>query len=75
MPYDDAWPRGFESIRQRVMPAFADMSVRTEHVGSTAVPNLAAKPIIDIDVVVGTDWDVPDAITRLITAGYVRPAP
>jgi len=40
--------------------------------GSTAVPGLAAKPIMDVSVVVGTESDVPAAIERLATLGYVH---
>jgi GrpB-like predicted nucleotidyltransferase (UPF0157 family) len=41
-----------------------------EHIGSTAVPGLAAKPIIDIDVVVADEADVAEAIAMLAAAGY-----
>jgi GrpB-like predicted nucleotidyltransferase (UPF0157 family) len=43
-----------------------------EHIGSTAVVGLAAKPIIDIDVIVPLLSDVPDAIARLASLGYVH---
>ena len=43
-----------------------------EHVGSTAVPGLAAKPIVDIDVVVPSGADIPDAVRRLESGGYVH---
>jgi GrpB-like predicted nucleotidyltransferase (UPF0157 family) len=49
----------------------ADLGADVEHVGSTAVAALAAKPIIDIDVVVGSVQDVPVAIERLRELGYV----
>jgi len=48
--YDPAWPAVFEEVRIRVAPAVADLDASIEHVGSTAVPGLAAKPIIDVDV-------------------------
>jgi GrpB-like predicted nucleotidyltransferase (UPF0157 family) len=48
------------------------LAVAIEHVGSTAVPGLPAKPIIDIDVVVPSSSDVPEAIARLATIGYVH---
>jgi GrpB-like predicted nucleotidyltransferase (UPF0157 family) len=43
-----------------------------EHVGSTSVPGLSAKPVIDIDIVVPAEADVPPAIERLTTLGYVH---
>ena len=48
--YDSAWPKEFERERTRIAEALGDVAVRIEHVGSTAVPGLAAKPVIDIQV-------------------------
>ncbi len=71
--YDPAWPEQFGEIAGRVRAAFADAPLAAvEHIGSTAVPGLAAKPIIDLNVVVPTREDVPGAITRLSTLGYVH---
>jgi GrpB-like predicted nucleotidyltransferase (UPF0157 family) len=50
--YDDVWPSHFEELRARIWPAVSGVAVAIEHVGSTSVPGLAAKPIIDIDVIV-----------------------
>jgi GrpB-like predicted nucleotidyltransferase (UPF0157 family) len=72
VPYDPAWPDIFENLRQRALHAVADVARAIEHVGSTAVPGLAAKPIIDMDVVVASAEDVPRAIERLATIGYVH---
>ena len=68
--YDERWPALFEELRARVGPAVADVTLRIEHVGSTSVPGLAAKPIIDMTVVVARRDDVPEAIARLATLGY-----
>jgi GrpB-like predicted nucleotidyltransferase (UPF0157 family) len=70
--YDPAWPRDFETLRQRIWPTIADVALRIEHVGSTSVPDLAAKPIIDMTIVVATRDDVPVTIERLATLGYVH---
>jgi GrpB-like predicted nucleotidyltransferase (UPF0157 family) len=53
--YDPAWPQRFEQLRQEYTDAMAAAGVLVlaiEHVGSTSVPELAAKPIIDCDIVV-----------------------
>jgi GrpB-like predicted nucleotidyltransferase (UPF0157 family) len=68
--YDLAWPGRFEDLRARIQPAVADVAMAIEHVGSTSVPGLAAKPIVDMTVVVATRGDVPLAIERLATLGY-----
>jgi GrpB-like predicted nucleotidyltransferase (UPF0157 family) len=47
--YDPGWPGLFLELRDRVDTALADVAHVTEHVGSTAVPGLDAKPIIDVD--------------------------
>jgi GrpB-like predicted nucleotidyltransferase (UPF0157 family) len=68
--YDPAWPELFEGLRERVLDALGGLVVAVEHIGSTAVPGLAAKPIVDIDAVVASAEDVPLAIERLERAGW-----
>jgi GrpB-like predicted nucleotidyltransferase (UPF0157 family) len=46
--YDTAWPERFAAERERIVAALGDRALRTEHIGSTSVPGLAAKPIVDI---------------------------
>ncbi len=72
VPYDPAWPALFESLRRRIVPALDGIGARVEHVGSTSVPGLAAKPIVDIDVVVPAADQVLRAIERLSALGYVH---
>ena len=67
--YDPSWPQLFESLRSPVWSALADIAISIEHVGSTAVPGLAAKPVIDIDVVVPEE-KVSAGIARLQALGY-----
>ncbi|HEY2868149.1 MAG TPA: GrpB family protein [Gaiellales bacterium] len=69
--YDPGWPALFERLAEPVRAAVAGLGAHVEHVGSTAVPGLAAKPIIDIDVAVPAAADVPEAIERLRALGYV----
>jgi len=71
VPYDVRWPKRFGEERDRIADALGPIAVRIEHIGSTSVPGLAAKPVIDILVTV-TDADVEDAFcVRLERAGYV----
>ena len=70
--YDPAWPEVFEALAAPVRDAVDDLGAEVEHVGSTAVPGLAAKPVIDMDVVVSSPDDVPEAIERLSALGYVH---
>ena len=67
--YDHGWPGLFLEVRGRVDIALADVAHVTEHVGSTAVPRLDAKPIIDVDVVVPGQAAVGLAIAGLDAAG------
>jgi GrpB-like predicted nucleotidyltransferase (UPF0157 family) len=69
--YNSAWPLEFERLRDRAAAAVGDIAIAIEHVGSTAVPGLAAKPVIDLVIVVEPE-DVKRAIDRLTTMGYVH---
>jgi GrpB-like predicted nucleotidyltransferase (UPF0157 family) len=70
--YDPSWPRAFERLRARAAAALGDLCLAVEHVGSTAVPGLPAKPIIDLDAVVPSVAAVPAAVARLAAIGYVH---
>lgn len=69
--YSPEWPRWFEQVNAYVWPAVSDFAVRIDHVGSTAVPGIAAKPIIDVDVVVASEEEVQEAVDRLRGIGYM----
>ncbi len=60
----------FEQLRARLWPAISDVAISIEHVGSTSVPGLAAKPVIDLDIVAVGDAQMRTAIDRLQTLGY-----
>jgi GrpB-like predicted nucleotidyltransferase (UPF0157 family) len=68
--YDPRWPGVFERLRDRLDAALAGITHVTEHVGSTAVRGLAAKPIIDVDVVVADETAVGPAIKEMAAAGW-----
>jgi GrpB-like predicted nucleotidyltransferase (UPF0157 family) len=71
--YDDAWIGTYLDHRGRIRDALAgqDIDVEVEHIGSTSVPGLAAKPIIDILVVVPDITAEEDYLDPLLAAGYV----
>lgn len=68
--YDARWPQEFEKLRARIAAVLGPLAAAVEHMGSTAVPGLAAKPIIDIDVLLKPDADVAQAVSALSSAGY-----
>jgi GrpB-like predicted nucleotidyltransferase (UPF0157 family)/thymidylate kinase len=72
VPYNPEWPHIFEELKGPVWNAVGRVAVAVEHVGSTAVPGLAAKPIIDMSVVVPKAADVPEAISALGALCYVH---
>jgi GrpB-like predicted nucleotidyltransferase (UPF0157 family) len=69
--YDPGWPREFERLRDRARLAVGEVAIAIEHIGSTAVPGLAAKPVIDLVIVVAPK-DVGTAVERLAAIGYVH---
>jgi GrpB-like predicted nucleotidyltransferase (UPF0157 family) len=69
--YDPEWPRLYAREDQRIRGALGNRVVALEHVGSTSVPGLAAKPIIDVLLVVADSADEPAYVPQLEAAGYV----
>lgn len=69
--YDPRWPGLFEHEVARVRAALGAMALRIEHTGSTSVPGLAAKPIIDMLLVIANSADEPSYVPALEKAGYV----
>ena len=72
IPYDPTWTAGFEAIKREIEAAAGDLILAVEHVGSTSVAGMSAKPCIDLDVVI-SDYGVFDALTeRLAAIGYIH---
>ena len=69
--YDPEWPRLFEREARRIQAALGDRVLLIEHTGSTSVPGLAAKPRIDMLLVVANSADEPAYVPALEAAGYV----
>lgn len=71
-PYDPQWAGAFEAIRQELADVLGELALRIEHVGSTSVPGLSAKPIIDLDIVISDYTVFPEVVSRLAEAGYLH---
>ena len=72
LPYDKAWKSAFEAIKQEIESAIGDLIIGIEHVGSTSVEGMSAKPCIDIDVII-KDYSVFDkVIGKLESIGYTH---
>lgn len=69
--YDPEWPRLYEREAARIRAALGPRALRIEHVGSTSVPGLAAKPVIDVVLVVTDTRDEDAYVPPLEEAGYV----
>ena len=70
VPYDDAWPACFVRERAQLAAALGPLAGAIEHIGSTAVPGLPAKPVLDIAIQVTTFRDLPAIAKALASAGY-----
>ena len=70
--YSEAWAGEFEKIKEELERALGELALGIEHVGSTAVQGLAAKPIIDLDIVIENYTVFPEVICRLQAIGYTH---
>ena len=67
---DPVWPSAYAALEQRIRAALGEAALEIEHVGSTAVPGLPAKPVIDIDLTVADSADEPAWLPALEAAGF-----
>ena len=70
LPYDENWPREFLKIKAELEAALGETALRIEHVGSTSVAGLCAKPVIDLDVVIRDASAFLQAASKLAKIGY-----
>ncbi len=70
--YDPNWPIIFAELSRVIAECLGELASAIEHVGSTSVPGLAAKPIVDFDVVVESRRAVLESIGRLARLGYIH---
>jgi GrpB-like predicted nucleotidyltransferase (UPF0157 family) len=68
--YDLDWPKEFEAVKQRLLKTFGHKIVAIEHIGSTSILGLAAKPIIDIVAVVKSFDNLPQFVDGLQKVDY-----
>ena len=71
-PYNIIWKQDFQNIKAEIADALGDLALSIEHVGSTSVEGLSAKPIIDIDVVIEDRLILDDVILALKKIGYTH---
>ena len=69
-PHDPIWASEFEELRTIFAQALGHLTLRIEHVGSTAIPDLFAKPILDIDIVIQDYSAFPQIVSALESLGY-----
>ena len=72
LPYDVAWQSAFEKIKGEIEEAIGGLIIGIEHVGSTSVKGLSAKPCIDIDVIIQDYSAFDEVVRRLGTIGYIH---
>jgi len=70
-PYDPNWPLRYAALARDIRAALGDTVLALEHVGSTSVPGLSAKPVIDIILAVPDSGDEPAYVPALEALGYV----
>lgn len=70
LPYNEEWKQDFLQIKAELTNALGQLAIEIEHIGSTSVPGLSAKPIIDIDVVMKDDSELERAVSALGKIGY-----
>lgn len=72
VPYDEAWKTAYENIKKEIEAATGDLIIGIEHVGSTSVKGMSAKPCIDIDVIIKDYTVFDDVVRRLESIGYIH---
>lgn len=71
-PYNKAWRSDFEKIKSEIEAAVGDLIVGIEHVGSTSVEGMWAKPCIDLDVIIREDTAFDAVVEKLAAIGYIH---
>lgn len=72
LPYDSGWASAFEAVKQEIVEALGDLIIGVEHVGSTSVRGMSAKPCIDLDVVIRDRSVFGAVVEKLAAVGYIH---
>ena len=72
VPYDISWPEAFLAVARPLRSALGELAVRIDHIGSTAVPGLAAKDVIDVQITLKDFSCMPQVVTALGSLGYTQ---
>ena len=72
LPYDKGWKSAFEAIKQEIAWVIGDLIMGIEHVGSTSVEGLSAKPCIDLDVIIRDYTVFDEVVQKLESIGYIH---
>ena len=72
LPYDAAWKTAFEEIKNEIEAEIGDLILGIEHIGSTSVEGMSAKPCIDIDVIIKDYTAFDEIVRRLGAIGYIH---
>ena len=70
--YDPTWKNHFEEIKSKLLPNLESYDIDIQHVGSTSVPGLAAKPVIDIDIIALDASQIPAILEAILSLGYTH---
>jgi len=70
VPYDMSWPEAFIAVARPLRTALGELALRIDHIGSTSVPGLAAKDVIDVQVTLKDFSCTPQVVTALGSLGY-----
>ncbi len=70
VPYSESWPALFSGLREELLELFNELPIAVEHIGSTSVPGLAAKPVIDILLGARSLGDIESKVVPLSALGY-----
>jgi GrpB-like predicted nucleotidyltransferase (UPF0157 family) len=71
-PHSDAWAGEFEEVRKKLTEALGPFAVRIDHIGSTSIPSMAAKDVIDVQVTVASLDAAQEIVRRFEEAGFVQ---
>jgi GrpB-like predicted nucleotidyltransferase (UPF0157 family) len=72
LAYDPTWKEAFEEIKREIESAIGDLIIGIEHVGSTSVEGMSAKPCIDLDVIIKDTVILDAVVAKLETIGYIH---